>query len=298
MSYQQLTSAQASPEVPVNENMAALGQAFAFSHDVTADTGLVVGITRGRFNGATLADTTVTATDDATNYIVAHRSTGACSVSTGTTNWNDTATYGRVGIAVFASGVLTYHDERLSSGGIYDHGGSAAGTVTSVALSVPAEFSVAGSPVTTSGTLAVSKATQSANRVWAGPTSGAAAEPGFRALVAADLPVAPTIETITYAATITVALAGKPSGTIFRCTLTGDVTVEISGGTDGQKFILELTQDGTGSRLVTLSGTYFRFGTDITAFTATTSASKLDRIGAIYNSAASKADVLAVTKGF
>jgi len=63
-----------------------------------------------------------------------------------------------------------------------------AGSVTSVGMSVPTEFNVAGSPVTTTGTLAVSKATQSANRVWAGPASGAAAQPTFRALVAADIP--------------------------------------------------------------------------------------------------------------
>lgn len=66
--------------------------------------------------------------------------------------------------------------------------GSASGTVTSVGLTVPAEFSVSGSPVTTSGTLAVSKANQSANLVYAGPSSGAAAAPTFRALVAADIP--------------------------------------------------------------------------------------------------------------
>lgn len=62
------------------------------------------------------------------------------------------------------------------------------GTVTSVAQTVPVEFSVAGSPITTSGTLAISKATQTANTVWAGPTTGAAAVPTFRALVTADLP--------------------------------------------------------------------------------------------------------------
>lgn len=66
-------------------------------------------------------------------------------------------------------------------------GGSGSGTVTSVAMTVPAEFSIAGSPITTSGTLAVSKANQNANLVWAGPTSGAAAAPSFRALVAADI---------------------------------------------------------------------------------------------------------------
>lgn len=65
----------------------------------------------------------------------------------------------------------------------------APGTVTSVALTAPAEFTVSGSPVTTSGTLAFTKANQSANQVWAGPTSGAAAAPGFRALDVRDLPV-------------------------------------------------------------------------------------------------------------
>ena len=69
---------------------------------------------------------------------------------------------------------------------------AAAGGVTSVALTMPAEFSVAGSPITGAGTLAVTKATQPANEVYAGPTTGAAAAPGFRALVSADLPVATT----------------------------------------------------------------------------------------------------------
>jgi hypothetical protein len=63
------------------------------------------------------------------------------------------------------------------------------GTVTSVNLSTPAEFSVSGNPVTGSGTLTISKATQAANTVWAGPASGADAVSAFRALVAADLPL-------------------------------------------------------------------------------------------------------------
>lgn len=63
------------------------------------------------------------------------------------------------------------------------------GTVTSVALSLPsAIFDVAGSPVTSSGTLAVSLDDQSANTILAGPVSGGAAAPTFRALVAADIP--------------------------------------------------------------------------------------------------------------
>lgn len=67
-------------------------------------------------------------------------------------------------------------------------GGGGSGTVTSVALTMPAIFSVGGSPITTSGTLAVTLATETANTVWAGPTSGGAATPTFRALVSADIP--------------------------------------------------------------------------------------------------------------
>lgn len=62
------------------------------------------------------------------------------------------------------------------------------GTVTSVALSLPDIFSVSGSPVSSSGTLTASLATQAANYVWAGPNTGSAAAPTFRALVASDIP--------------------------------------------------------------------------------------------------------------
>lgn len=66
----------------------------------------------------------------------------------------------------------------------------AGGTVTSVGLSTPGTiYSVSGSPVTTSGTLTLNLLTQSANTVFAGPTSGGAANPSFRSLVGADIPV-------------------------------------------------------------------------------------------------------------
>jgi hypothetical protein len=65
---------------------------------------------------------------------------------------------------------------------------------------------VSGSPVTTTGTLSASLATQTANLVWAGPTGGAAASPTFRALVNADLPLT-GVAANTYAS-ITVNTAG------------------------------------------------------------------------------------------
>lgn len=68
-------------------------------------------------------------------------------------------------------------------------GGS--GTVTSVAFTAAPSgiFDVSGSPITASGTIALSMDNQSANTVLVGPTSGGAATPAFRALVAADVPI-------------------------------------------------------------------------------------------------------------
>jgi hypothetical protein len=72
------------------------------------------------------------------------------------------------------------------SGVISAAGGS--GTVTSVGLTMPTGFSVSGSPVTGAGTLAVTLSNETANFVWAGPTTGSPAPPTFRALVAGDIP--------------------------------------------------------------------------------------------------------------
>ena len=66
-----------------------------------------------------------------------------------------------------------------------------AGTVTSVGLSLPSSiFTPSGSPVTTSGTLTGTLATQTANTIFAGPTTGVPAIPTFRSLVAADVTAA------------------------------------------------------------------------------------------------------------
>jgi hypothetical protein len=67
--------------------------------------------------------------------------------------------------------------------------GAGSGTVTSVAMTVPSGvFTVVGTPITTSGTLAVGLVNQLANTVWAGPTTGAEDIPDFRLLVEADIP--------------------------------------------------------------------------------------------------------------
>jgi hypothetical protein len=65
--------------------------------------------------------------------------------------------------------------------------GLGSGSVTSVGLSLPNIFTVTNSPVTTTGTLTATLASQTANHVFAAP-NGSAGSPTFRALVAADIP--------------------------------------------------------------------------------------------------------------
>jgi hypothetical protein len=93
-----------------------------------------------------------------------------------------------------------------------------AAAVTSVGLSMPSQFGVANSPVTTTGTLTVTWNTQTANYGFFGPTSGSAAAPTFRALVMADL--FPT-ETANYV--LAGPTTGSPALPTFRALVAGDV---------------------------------------------------------------------------
>jgi hypothetical protein len=102
-------------------------------------------------------------------------------------------------------------------------GGAGTGTVTSVGLTMPAEFTVGGSPIIGAGTIAVTKANENANQGFFGPTSGVPAQPTFRALVTADLPAGTgTVTSIAItltvpAALLSAAVAGSPlttNGTI------------------------------------------------------------------------------------
>ena len=119
--------------------------------------------------------------------------------------------------------------------------------VTSVGLSMPSIFSVSGSPVTTTGTLTASLANQTANTIWAGPSSGGATTPSFRALVAGDIPSldASKIGSGT--------LLQARGGTGFSTYTTGDILyasatdtlAKLSGNTTTTKKFLR--QTGTGS---------------------------------------------------
>lgn len=84
---------------------------------------------------------------------------------------------------------------------------------------------------------------------------------------------------------------------IYRITLGGNNTLSFAGGADGQDCILELTQDGTGSRTVTWPATA-RFAAGLPAPTLTTTAGKMDRVAFMANTGLNKYDCVAVIKGY
>jgi hypothetical protein len=101
--------------------------------------------------------------------------------------------------------------------------------------------------------------------------------------------------TLTDAATINTNAA---LGNHYRVTLGGNRTLaNPTNPTNGQKGLWELIQDGTGNRTLTY-GSAFAFGVDVPSAVLTTTASKRDFMGAIYNSTTAKWYVLAFTKGY
>lgn len=114
---QTLSSSQASPEIPVNENFITCRPAELYGIRQPATTALTWGYYGGQFNGATIADGTVALTASTTNYLVAHRTTGALSTSTSTTNWSDTTNYLRLySVVTGTSSVTSYTDFRQGYG--------------------------------------------------------------------------------------------------------------------------------------------------------------------------------------
>lgn len=119
--YEDWLEGDSAPWDKVNSLADSLGQMLAFAEKPSAHSGLGVGIAGGNISETVAGtDTVITCANNDDTYIVVHRTTGAITGATTTTNWDNTATYGRVGIATFASGVLTYKDLRDGVGGIFD----------------------------------------------------------------------------------------------------------------------------------------------------------------------------------
>jgi len=181
------------------------------------------------FSGSTLSlstDSTLT-TGSGSLSVVGSALTGlnASSLASGTV---PTA---RLGSGTANSTTVLHGDQTWGSVG--------SGSVTSVGLTMPAEFSVSGSPVTSSGTLAVTKASQSQNLVFASP-SGSSGSPTFRALVVADLP---SVSTFAWtpggnSGTSPNNYVGTTDSTVMKVGANSVVGIQIKGNT-------QLVSDGT-----------------------------------------------------
>lgn len=109
-----------------------------------------------------------------------------------------------------------------------------------------------------------------------------------------------SVVTLTDAATVAIdASLGNVFTLLFTAAVGNTRAIGLPTGapSNGQKMILRLRQDVVGSRTVTWNGV-FRFGTNITSPTLTTTASKTDYIGFIYNSTDITWDCVAVSKGY
>lgn len=84
----------------------------------------------------------------------------------------------------------------------------------------------------------------------------------------------------------------------FRITLAGNRTLaNPTNAYDGQMIMFSIKQDATGGRTLTLD-TKYRFGSDITSITLSTTAGKTDKLGVQYNQADDKFDVISFVRGF
>lgn len=147
------------------------------------------------------------------------------------------------------------------------------GTVASVALSLPAIFSVAGSPITANGTFTVTLAQQVARKFWAAPEL-ADGVPTFRAIAFADLPAeVPSLNTSnTFAKAQRSAMVTLPitSGTVtvnpadsndFLIELSTNATLVIQNGVPSDSFRITVVQAAVGGRVLSLpNGIKFQGG--------------------------------------
>lgn len=122
--FPQITSpAQAQAEVIVNQALAALEAVAVYAHDDANSTGLTwayLGGDDAYWGGFQIDAGTLSLTNAATNYIVVARSTGVISVSTSSTNWNDTTSYARAyKVTTAASAVTAIEDHRSGPGGVH-----------------------------------------------------------------------------------------------------------------------------------------------------------------------------------
>jgi hypothetical protein len=175
------------------------------------------------------------------------------------------------------------------------------GTVTSVGLSLPSIIAVTNSPVTTSGTLTGTLTTQAVNSIFAGPSSGSAAAPTFRALTTADIPALSYVSSVGATAPITSTGGLTPTIGVTAAALTKtddtNVTATLGGSpTTALLAATSLTLGWTGQLAVSRGGTGLSAGTSggVPYFSSTStiaSSALLTQYGVVYGGGAGAAPV-------
>jgi len=151
------------------------------------------------------------------------------------------------------------------------------GSVTSVGLTLPSSvFNVTVSPITSSGNLTAVFQTQAANSIFAGPGSGSAAAPTFRAMVAADLPSTITSNTSGTAANIT-ATSNSTLTTLSSLSLPA---TQLTGTLQASQFPA-LTGDVTTSAGSLATSLVATSNATLATLSALTTASSLSSVGTI-----------------
>jgi len=169
---------------------------------------------------------------------------------------------GSTGASVVASTLTAGTGISITNGaGSITIASTVTGTVTSVALALPSIFTVSGSPVTTSGTLTGTFNTQTANTVFAGPSTGSPAVPTFRSLVLADLPQLTNGQLY----------IGSTGSSVVASTLTAGTGISITNGAGSITIATTLTGTGLRSKAGTITAGTFT-GTPRTASVTFTSA--------------------------
>jgi hypothetical protein len=129
--FLQAINASASPEVQMNENAVTLEAFSVYGKNPATTSGLTWGYYGGRWGGVAVASGTLaltgTGSPSVTNYIVVSKSTGAISISTSATNWNDAANYARAYKVVCGGDLVeTVEDHRVGDYGVHGGGASTA----------------------------------------------------------------------------------------------------------------------------------------------------------------------------
>jgi hypothetical protein len=133
-----IVSSQSAKEVTANAFFDAASPAATYGRRASTSSGLTWGYYGGnvfKTDGtlAQIANGTLTLTASSTNYIVAAKATGAVSVSTAATNWNNQTDYWRLySVVTGASSVTSYTDARAPG----KYGGGDAAVTEAAALKV------------------------------------------------------------------------------------------------------------------------------------------------------------------